>query len=347
MNVLVTGNLGYVGSAISESLSNILGISLTGIDTGFFEKDRTFSSVYTESLYHQQVRMDIRNIKAEDLNGFDVVVHLAAISNDPMGNKFEQVTQDINSFASASLAKLAKAAGVKKFIFASSCSLYGASDGVAKIESDDLQPLTAYARSKQFMEQFLLELSSDSFQVTCLRFATACGMSPRLRLDLVLNDFVASALVKQHIEILSDGSPWRPFIDVKDMGRAITWAILREASYLENFLSVNVGSNQNNFQVAELANIVADAVGNTTISINKNAAPDKRSYKVDFSLFESLAADFLPIVTITESINRLVKGLEQISFNNADFRTSNLIRLNRLTQLQASGQLDSQLLWRN
>ena len=279
--------------------------------------------------------------------GVDAVVHLAGISNDPMGNKFEKVTLDINHKASIELAQKAKAHGVKAFVFASSCSMYGSADDRPKKEGDPLNPLTAYAKSKVFTERDLQPLADKNFKVTCLRFSTACGMSERLRLDLVLNDFVAGAFTAKRITILSDGTPWRPLINVKDMARAIDWAIDRDLSAGGPFLAVNVGSDEWNYQVKELAEAVAAVIPGVEVSINPNAQPDKRSYKVNFELFKKLAPNHQPQVDLKATIHELWEGLRALRFKDADFRNSHFMRLKVLDYLREQGELDENLSWRS
>ena len=205
----------------------------------------------------------MRDLPTELLQGVDAIVHLAAICNDPMGSAYEEVTLDVNYQAGIGLAQRAKEAGVRAFVFASSCSMYGAGGEGAKTETSTLNPLTAYARSKVLSEQELAPLADENFCITCLRFATACGWSDRLRLDLVVNDFVAGAVAAGEINILSDGTPWRPLIHVQDMARAIEWAISREADNGGDFLAVNAGSDQWNYQVHDLADAVAAAIPGT------------------------------------------------------------------------------------
>jgi nucleoside-diphosphate-sugar epimerase len=259
MKILISGNMGYVGPALVKHLRQALpGAYLAGLDTGYFAKMVTGSTLLPEAHLDVQYFGDVRSLKDGMLAGFDAVICLAAISNDPIGNKFEQVTLDINAAAAIELAKKAKAEGVHHFVFASSCSVYGfAADG-AKTETSDVGPLTAYARSKVAAEVGLLPLASDDFIVTCHRFATACGFSDRLRLDLVLNDFVAGALTSKKISILSDGTPWRPLINVSDMAMAMEWSATRLVTNGGNFLVVNTGSDAWNYQVRELADAVAE-----------------------------------------------------------------------------------------
>lgn len=339
--------MGYVGAALVKYLREEYPSSnLIGFDIGFFGSYLTTKKRSPDTYLDRQEFGDLREFPNEILNGVDAVVCLSAISNDPMGNQFEFVTSDINRISTVNLVKQAALAGVKNFIFASSCSIYGQSDGNAKKETDETNPLTAYAKSKILVESDVFSLNLGGMVFTSLRFSTACGMSDRLRLDLVLNDFVASALTKKEISILSDGTPWRPLIDVIDMALAIDWGIHRTAANGGDKLVVNVGANSNNFQVKDLAFKVAQILPDVSVSINHNAQPDKRSYKVDFSLYEKLAPMHLPKVTLEESIKRLVIGLNDIGFSDADFRNSDLyIRLNSLRNLMKLGKLDENLKW--
>ncbi len=229
MRVLITGNMGYVGPVVVAHLRRVFPeAELTGYDTALFGAQMVGDEPLPERRLSRQVFGDVRDLPPALLEGVDAVVHLSAISNDPMGNLFEVPTESINCAASVRLAGIAQAAGVQHFVFASSCSVYGAADGPARCEGDALNPLTAYARSKIGTEEALMRMEAGAMTITCLRFATACGMSPRLRLDLVLNDFVAAALTTGQVSVLSDGTPWRPLIDVADMARAIEWAVGRD-----------------------------------------------------------------------------------------------------------------------
>jgi nucleoside-diphosphate-sugar epimerase len=223
--------------------------------------------------------------------------------------------------------------------------MYGSADGDAKTENDSLNPLTAYARSKVFAEKELEPLATEEFTVTCLRFATACGMSNRLRLDLVLNDFVAGAVVAKEINILSDGTPWRPLINVLDMARAIEWAINREQINGGKFLAVNTGSNRWNYQVKELAEAVGEIVPGCKVTVNQDAPPDKRSYKVNFDLFEKLAPNHQPVFDLNTSIEEIYKSLSEIGLKDPKFRESKYMRLKVLAGLREHGHLDENLSW--
>lgn len=347
MKILITGNMGYIGPVVTKHLRSVYpDAELVGIDTGYFGNCINASDVLPECELDLQYFADIRSFPGTMLEGVDAVVHLAGISNDPIGNQFEDVTLAINHIASINLAKKAKLAGVKSFVFASSCSIYGTADDSARTEDSPLNPLTAYAKSKVYTERDLEPLADDNFKVTCLRYSTACGMSDRLRLDLVLNDFVANAVAAKKILILSDGSPWRPLVNVKDMARAIEWAIQRDPDNGGSFLAVNIGSSEWNYQVKELAEAVADIIPGVEISINKDALPDKRSYKVNFNLFKKLAPDHQPKYDLPSTINELKGGLESINFNDPDFHNSRFIRLRVLSDLKDNGLLDENLMWK-
>jgi len=348
MRILVTGNMGYVGPLVVRRLREAHpSAELIGYDAGYFAQCLTGAKRFPESLIDVQYFGDIRDVSDDVLRGVNAVIHLCAISNDPMGALFESVTLDINHRASVKLAEKAKRVGVKSFVFASSCSVYGFAEGGARKEEDALNPLTAYAKSKVFTERDLSALASDSFSITCLRFATACGMSDRLRLDLVLNDFVAGALVSKRINILSDGTPWRPLIHVKDMARAIDWAVQRDHRDGGTFLTVNVGSDGWNYQVKDLADAVANVVSNVEVSINKDAQPDKRSYRVSFAKFSKLAQGYLPSVDLASAVVDLRDGLSAMKFQDPDFRTGEFVRLVALRKLREGNHVTEDLVWKN
>ena len=345
--ILVNGNMGYIGPIVVSHLKKKYPESeIIGFDKSYFAGCLIDPNIFPEGgnvdiQYFGDVRCFPKNI----LKDVDVVIQLAAISNDPMGKLFENPTLEINNLSVVEIAKLSKEMGVKNFVFASSCSVYGAAGESAKTEESELNPQTAYAKSKIDCELKLKNLASDSFRITALRFATACGFSPRLRLDLVLNDFVASAYSNSRIEILSDGTPLRPLIHVKDMARAIDWASNRVQSQGGNFLVVNTGSNSWNFRVIDLAEKVKEVIGNVDISINPNAKSDNRSYKVNFDLYKSLAPNHLPQITIDDAVKDILSGLKSINFNDKDFRNSNFIRLKTLNELIEQRRIDKNLNW--
>ncbi len=346
MKIVITGNMGYVGPGLLDQLrQSIPEAVLVGIDTGYFAHCLTGVTIFPEAKLDIQYFTDLRNPPHDLFSGVDAVVHLAAISNDPMGDRYKDVTHDINFKASLALAKKAKAEGVNHFVFASSCSVYGFAEGDARNEQAPLNPLTAYAKSKIGMENELEKLSDDNFVVTCLRFATACGASDRLRLDLVLNDFVAGAIASKQITVLSDGTPWRPLIHVKDMALAIDWALQRNIDNGGAFLALNSGTNEWNYQVRDLAEAVAEIIPNVEVSINKDAPEDKRSYQVEFGLYKELAPNHQPQMTLKTSIIDLAERFEVMKFNDGDFRNSNLIRLKVISEHCEQGRLNSKLEW--
>jgi UDP-glucose 4-epimerase len=342
MRILIAGNMGYVGPVVAGHLRRAFPRGeIHGLDSGFFAHCLSDESALPERIVDVQHFGDVRRVKPSFLQGYDAVVQLAAVSNDPMGKQFEEATMSINRDAAVGVAEAAARAGVRAFVFASSCSVYGIAQGGPRTENDPVAPETAYARSKVDTENALRELDTD-MTVTCLRFATACGFSPRLRLDLVLNDFVAAALTTGKVTVLSDGSPWRPLIDVADMARAIEWAITRTADEGGRFLVVNAGKSANNYQVRDIAQAVAAAIPGTEVSINSAAPVDSRSYRVDFSQFEQLAADYTPQVSLAQSIDNIIAGLKGADLErDAD----KLIRLKVLQGHISSGRLTQNLEW--
>ncbi len=347
MKILITGNLGYVGPVVTEHLRcRFPDAELIGYDTGYFSAGLTGVDHLPEVALDAQIFGDVRDFDPRHLHGVDAVVQLAAISNDPISNLYEEVTADINARAVIDIADHARRAGVKDLIFASSCSMYGLADSGPRTEDAALNPLTPYARSKVAAEAALAHLAQRGFRVTALRFSTACGMSPRLRLDLVLNDFVACAVSGQPITVLSDGTPWRPLIHVRDMARAIEWALLRASNGVtQAHLPINVGCDEWNYQVRDLAERVAASVDGGTMSINPDAQPDRRSYRVDFARYRELAPDHQPQIDLSAAIAELDAGLRAMGFADEDFRHSTLMRIHHLGRLRESGRLDDQLRW--
>lgn len=342
MRLIVTGHKGYVGPVFARHAAERgLGWRLTGVDAGFFADQLTGPDPAV--CFDHEICADVRALPDDVLRGADAVVYLAAVSNDPMGKEFETATREINADAAVALAARCRGLSIRRFVFASSCSIYGAAGEAPRCEGDALNPLTAYARSKVEAENRLRPLAGEALSVTCLRFATACGASPRLRLDLVLNDFVASALQAGRIEVLSDGSPWRPLIHVEDMARAIEWALLRMG---EPFLAVNVGSQEWTWQIGALAHEVADVLGNIDVAVNQAAQPDTRSYKVDFSLFRTLAPLHQPQKALDIAVRELRDVIGRLKFGGQPFRNSRYLRLNALRDLKAAGGLSQNLRWR-
>lgn len=353
MRILITGAQGYVASAAIPIIRAAYpDATLIGTDTSYFAPCIVTGMNAPDAQLDTFIQADIRTVDYATFGKLDAAIHLAAISNDPIGNQFEEVTAEVNTQCAIRLAEYVKSCGGSRFIFASSCMVYGEATGGPRTEADPVGPITAYAKSKINSEIGLAPLSDDGFQITALRFCTAFGLAPRLRLDLVINDFVASAVTTGKIEILSDGSPWRPLIHVRDMARAMVWALQRDsktngpAQPNENFLALNVGRDENTWQIGELAKLIAGILGGIDVSINTAAAPDRRSYKVDFGKFTRLAPGFVPCETLEGAVRELEAALRGVTFENATFRESPFVRLYRLRQLQSAGQLDDKLRWR-
>jgi len=346
MKILIAGNLGYIGPSVVNQLRKTYpDAELIGFDIGYFTHCLSNASYIPEIKLDMQIYGDIRKLPAKLLQGVDVVIDLAAISNDPMSFKYEEITLDINYRAAVKLAKLAKDSGVKSFVYASSCSMYGLADDSERKEGDKLNPLTAYARSKVMAEEELEPLAGNGFTITCHRFATACGWTNRLRLDLVLNDFVAGALVNKEISILSDGTPWRPMINTKDMARAIEWGASRKPENGGKFLAVNTGSNQWNNRILALAEAIESVIPGVKITVNPDAPPDKRSYRANFDLFRKLAPENQPQEDLISTVKEIKDNLVVMGFNDPNYRESMFIRLKVLDYLQKNGMLNSNLEW--
>ena len=342
--ILIVGHKGYVGSVLIRYLSKIKKFqgNIYGIDSNLFSLN---NYKIQKKINIKNINLDCRKININKLNFKpDIIIYLAAVSNDPMGKNFKIATNDINYKNCIDLAKQAKKNKIEKFIFASSCSMYGSSGSNLKKESDKLQPLTDYAKSKVFAENKLKKISSNQFKIIALRFATAAGFSDNLRLDLVFNDFVANAVLKKEIELLSNGSSWRPLIHVKDMAKVFHWAIVYKSN--RNFLAVNAGSDKWNFKIIDLAKRVAKVLRNVKIKIRKNNI-DKRSYRVNFQLFKKIApAKYQPSIKFKTAVKELQVFLIKEKFNIKNFRNSpKWIRLSRLKQLIRNKKINKKLYW--
>lgn len=346
MKILITGNMGYIGpSVVKQFRAAYPDALLIGLDAGYFAHCLTDAQILPETRVDVQYFADMRRLPDGLLEGVDAIAHLAAISNDPIGNVYEEVTLEVNYGASMELAKHAKRAGVKSFAYASSCSTYGSAGDESRTEKSPVNPLTAYARSKVLTEQGLKRLADANFKVTCLRFGTACGMSERLRLDLVVNDFVASAFVSNQLTILSDGTAWRPLIHIKDYARAFHWAISRDLASGGEYVVVNVGAEESNYQVNDMVEAIVHILPEVEVIRTKGAQPDKRSYRVNFDVFKKLAPDHQPTIDLRQTVMELKAGLQAMKFQQKNFRDSSFIRLKVLTELREKGLLTSNLTW--
>jgi nucleoside-diphosphate-sugar epimerase len=337
----MTGHDGYIGAVMAPILTEA-GHEVVGLDTGFFS-ECGFEDYPGPSVEGR--RGDVRDAEVANVVGFDAVVHLAALSNDPLGNLDPELTYEINHRASVALARMAKDAGVERFVFASSCSLYGAQGDAFLDESAAFNPLTPYGKSKILSEQGIAELADDDFSPTFMRNATAYGLSPRLRADIVVNNLVGHACTQGEVLIQSDGTPWRPLVHVRDFSNAFLAALEapREVVHNEAF---NVGRTAENYQVRELAEIVDAAVPGSRIEYAEGGGPDPRSYRVDCSKIETQLPGYAPEWTVERGVRELVDAFTERGMTSADFFSQRYFRIQRIRALLDGGRLDGRLKWR-
>jgi nucleoside-diphosphate-sugar epimerase len=340
MKVLVTGHHGYIGSVLAPMLA-AAGHDVTGVDTFFYEG----CDFVPDPPPVASVRADVRDLGVADLAGYDAIVHLAALSNDPIGQLNEELTLDINFRATAQLARNAKEAGVERFVFASSCSMYGAGAGDAPLtEEAPLRPLTAYAVSKVRSEEALTELADSDFVPVFMRNATVYGVSPRLRFDVVLNNLSGWAYTTGSVRIMSDGTPWRPIVHVRDVADA-SLAMLEAPADVVRGVAFNVGADTENYQVRDLATIVNDTFPGCTIEYAEGAGPDPRSYRVDFGKLTRALPEFATKWTAADGARELRDAFEQVALTADGFQGDKYTRLARLKLLSAEGRIDGDLRW--
>ena len=341
MKVLVTGNNGYVGTVLTDILLQ-KGYSVTGLDVNYFEPC-TLEPVRQD---FNQVVKDIREVESKDLSGFGAIVHLAGLSNDPLGELNPRLTEEINFKGTVNIAKLAKKSGVKRFVYASSQSMYGISDTGNELdeEKSEKNPVTAYARTKWEAELKLKTMHSNDFVVTCFRPSTVFGASPRLRCDIVYNNLVACAFTTGKIEILSDGSPWRPVVHVKDVCQAFIVG-LEASSGLVGGKAFNVGIPDGNFTVRDLAEAAQRSVpGSELVFLNEHTDP--RTYRVSFRrILSELKGHFKPEWDLDRGGKELVEYFKKVNFKEEDFRNRKCNRIKQLEYLQENGELDGELKW--
>jgi nucleoside-diphosphate-sugar epimerase len=340
LRVLVTGHHGYVGSIVAPLLREA-GHDVVGLDTYYYRG----CDLGSAEEFQPALSMDVRDVGAEELEGFDAVVHLAALSNDPLGDLNPGWTYSINRDGAISLARAAREAGVRRFVFASSCSMYGAAEGDTALDEDaPLRPLTPYAESKVSAEAAIRELAEGDFSPISMRNATVYGASPRLRLDIVLNNLIAWAHTTGAIRLESDGSSWRPLIHVRDLARA-TLAVLDAPDDVVRGRALNIGSAEQNYRIRRLAEVVHERLPECKITFAEGASPDPRSYRVDFSRFEAAFPDFRFEWTAERGADELAHAYEAAGLTLEQFQGHRFIRLGQLTRLLDQGSLDDGLRW--
>ncbi len=340
MRVLVTGHKGYIGTVMVPMLL-AEGYEVVGLDSGLFEE-----CVFGEpALEVPSIKKDVRDVQAADLEGFDAVCHLAALSNDPLGNLDPDLTYAINHKASVRLAALSREVGIPRFLFSSSCSTYGAAGEMVLDETAAFNPVTPYGHSKVLVEQDVAQLADTQFSPTFLRNATAYGVSPGHRFDLVLNNLVAWAITTGKVYIKSDGTPWRPIVHIEDIAYAFI-AVLRAPRDVVHNQAFNIGINTENYQVRDLAEIVRETVPGCQIEYAPDASPDKRSYQVDFSKAARMLPDFKPQWNARRGAQALYEVYQRIGLKLEDFEGPKYKRIDHIKQLLSSQRLDATLRWR-
>ncbi len=340
MRVLLTGHKGYIGTIMVPMLRHA-GHDVFGLDSDLYR-----NSTYGETLPEvPEILKDIRDVEKVDLAGIDAIVHLAGLSNDTLGDLNPQLTYEINHGASVRLAAMAKEVGISRFVFASSCSNYGAATDGMQDESATLNPITAYATSKVMVEQDVGQLADDNFSPVFMRNSTAYGVSPRIRFDLVLNNLTAWAYTTGHILLKSDGTPWRPLVHIQDISLAVIGALAVPREVIHN-QAFNVGTNSENYQVRQLAEIVRDTVPNCEITFAEGAEPDKRNYRVDFGKYTRTFPGYALRWNVRRGAQQIYESYRTFALQKDEYEGPKYKRIAQIKYLLNTGQLDETLRWR-
>jgi len=339
MRVALTGSHGYIGAVMAPMLVKE-GHDVVGIDSDLYAKCTYGDGMKPVPL----IWKDIRDLKKNDLSGFDAIIHLAGLSNDPLGNLNPRLTYEINHEASVHLARIAKEAGVSRYLFSSSCSTYGAAGDDMLSEDAEFHPVTPYGESKVFVERDVAKLADDRFSPTFLRNATAYGLSPRHRFDLVLNNLVAWACTSGVIFLKSDGTPWRPIVHIEDISLAFLLVLKAKRESVHN-QAFNIGKNEENYRIRDLAEIVRETIPDCRIEYAEDAGPDKRCYRVDFSKISKVFPGFQPKWDARKGARQLYDGYRKYGLNLEEFEGPKYKRISHIEQLLKTGQLDATLRW--
>ena len=342
MNVLVTGTEGYIGMRLVSWLM-AHGHKVTGLDSGFYREGTLYHDPLGLPQIPQTWCRDLRSITAKDLSGFDAIIHLAELSNDPLGEQNPEITYQINHQGSVQLAKAAQMAGVKRMVYASSCSVYGAAVSDVVDENSQVNPQTAYAKCKTLVERDLSVMASADFSVVFLRNATAYGPSPRMRFDIVLNDLCALAWTQKKIAMLSDGSPWRPIVHIEDICEAMRCALEAPSDAINGEI-FNVGHTDENYRIRDIANIIASVFTDCEVTTGPPSG-DNRSYRVSFEKIKNHLPGFKCRWTAKDGALELKRLFERIDMSKDVYQFRAFTRLKQLGYLQRTGQLDEKLYW--
>lgn len=341
--ILLTGNLGYIGTVMTGTLRRA-GYRVVGLDSGWFDRN-LFAPIPDEMQPDMQILKDIRTVNAKDLDGIDAVVHLAGLSNDPLGEINPGLTDEINHLATVRLGRLCKEAGCGRFVFASSCSIYGIANTDSAVDEEGaLSPITAYAKAKVDAERGLAAMADNRFHPVFMRNATVYGVSARLRLDLVVNNLLAYAYLTGEVSILSDGTPWRPIVHIEDFSQAFL-AALEAPSGKVHAQAFNVGLNSENYQVKEIARVVQQAVPGSRVKILNTTGSDERSYRVEFSKIRNALPGFQPRWDLPRGIEQLLEAYRKYGLTREDFESNKYFRIRSMKSLMEAEEVNARLEW--